>query len=528
VRVALLSASLERDPVNPQRSPLFAVFALLALAGPSLVAANGAPAPDASPPPPPAEWVITGTETCSQERLTVAQDIRVAAGAVLDLQGCILAVASPPYNDTYFASRDEGLTIRVDRGGLLRLHALPGRPAGIERADERYGYTIKAAGDVESIGLPETPNRIAGLEGAHESQLALGGFQVRGNATFRHTRFEENLGPGIFALGGARLDAERIDFVSFGGLMVSGATVRLKDWTAYARNSPVSLSRATVDFSDCSIRAGRLGMFVTQSNVTLRDCTVDSNGTALLMSDSEMRVSNVDMTYGTAFDALFGIGVQRKGSGLAIDPRLVLEDSSVLTDVPNATTALLAHQATVELRDTRLSASKGLVVNATFGRLTVAGGRLDGPQGVLATDPYAVEVVGAEGPSPLVTVVRNMVVRVRDGAGNGLPNVTLELGGGEGITRADGTGTVRWTFLEADEVPRLEYEKTVVLTVHDPETGRELEQDVKADSAYVDVTLRRGGLEWWPPSPALLGLAAVAAVLLAAFAWNKRRAKPGP
>jgi hypothetical protein len=494
-----------------------ALLALLALA----IAVPQAALGQSSLPADADAWIITGHETCNEERLVVDRNIVVSAGAVLDLQGCALAMDSPAYNDTYFASKDEGLTLHIERGGLLRLQALPGRPASIERADSRYGYTIKSAGDLESIGLPETPNRIAGLEGAHEGQLALGGFQMRGgNATIRYTRFEENFGPGLFMLSGSRLNGDHVDFVSWGGLMVTrAAQVTLSNWTAHALNSPVSISLTPTAFSDCRISGERLGLFIAQSNLTIERCTVASNGTALSMTDANVSLASAEVTYRAT-----GILDQHKSKGPAADNHLRIADTTILGSGANATSAIQANQGTVEVRNSRLSSAKSPVINVSLVRLTVSNSRLGGPSGIQATDPYSVDVQGTIGPSPLVTVWRNTVVKVRDSAGSPLAGVELGLREARGMTDADGQAVLHWRFLDAEAVTSLDFGQAVTLSVKAPD-GSTAEKDVQAGSAYVEFALT--SMPWWKSPRALVAAGVGVAAAVGLFAWSRRgRADP--
>lgn len=500
-----------------------ALLALLALsvAGPWAAVGQSSTSTSSAPAPAVETWVISGHETCSEERRVVDRNILVQAGAVLDLQGCVLAMASPPYNDTYFAQKDEGLTLRVERGGLLRLQALPGHPAGIERQDPRYGYTIKDDGDLESIGLPDAPNRIAGLEGAHEGQLALGGFQMRGNATLRHTRFEENFGPSLFLLTGSRLDGDHVDFAGWGGLMVSRAAhVTLANWTAHALNNPVNLSLTEAVFSDCRIDGGRVGVYVTQANLTMQRCAVASNGTAVAMTDANVTLSSVDVTY-----QQFGVQDQHKTKGTGSANHLRIVGGSVLGSGANATSAVQANQATVELLDSRLSSSSGPAVNGSLVRLTVSGSRLEGPSGIQLTDPYTAAVQGTTGPSPLVTVWRNTVVQVRDPTGAALPDVELHLREAQGVTGADGRAVLRWRLLEAEEVKALDYSQTVKLTVKAPD-GAKAGKDIQAGSAYVEFTL--SSTPWWRTTTVLVaGAVVLGAAVVGFLVWSRRR-RPNP
>jgi hypothetical protein len=498
-----------------------ALLALVLMAGASLSTAAGQPSSDSTSTAPAADnWVITGHETCSGDRLVVGRNIIVLAGGVLDLDGCVLAMDSPPYNDTYFSQKAQGLGLRVEAGGLLRLHAEPGRPAGIERQNSSYGYTVTAFGDFESVGLPGTPNRITGLEGAHEGQLAFSGLQVHGNATVRHTQFEGNFGPSLFAVG-ARVQGDHIDFLGWGGLVAIQATVALSNFTAHALNTPIAISLSEVAFSDCRIDGGRTGMTVAMTNLTMRRCSVASNGTALAATDANVTLSSVDVSYG-AF-GLTQLHKSKNPQAAAYDNLLFLEGSSVLGSGPNATSAIQANQGAVEVRNGHLSSARNAVINASLVNLTVSGSRLEGPSAIRVTDPYSVDVQGTTGPSPLVAVWRNTVVQVKDPAGAGVQGVELGLRGVQAVTDKNGRAVLHWHLLDAERVTSLDYGEPMVLSIKAPD-GTSVEKTLQADSAYVEVVL--GHDPWWKSPLAIAGGVGVLAVAVGLVAWSRRR-KPG-
>jgi hypothetical protein len=470
---------------------LSALPLVLLLALPSLAAQQAPPTSD----PGASAWVITGHETCTETRLVVARNITVAAGGVLDLQGCVLAMDSPPYEDQYFAKQDEGLLIRVERGGRLQLQATPGHAAGIERADSRYGYTVTAFGDVSSIGLPGLPNVISGVEGAHEGQLAYGGLRVAGNATLRHTRFQENWGPSMFIIGGGSLDAQDVDFAGWGGLVGSRATsIRMSNVTATARNTPIAFSfvRSAV-LEDCTVNGGNVGMFLTRSNVTLRRCSVASNGTAFQSVDANLGLQDTAVAY-----KKLGVELKHK-SGVSHESRVSLRDSTVVGTGPNATSAITGTQSKVDVQGGRLASTKGPAINGTLLFLSVDGTALEGPAAIRAVDPFSARVQGVSGPSPHIDLWRTTLVRVVDRAGDPIPDVNVTLPAATVNTSKDGKALIVWHLGSADELSSVDLNGTVELKVVDPQTGQTITQRMPANLAVAQVTLSHGrpaGLTW--------------------------------
>lgn len=464
-------------------------------------------------------WTITGHETCTEPRLVVGRNITVAAGGVLDLQGCVLAMDSPPYVDQYFARSDEGLRLRIEKGGLLRMEAAAGRPSGIERADDRYGYTVQAFGDVVSVGLPGSPNVISGIEGAHEAQLAFGGLRATGNVTLRHTRFEENWGPSLLLIAGSRLDARDVDFAGYGGLVATrAASVRLANVTATALNTPISISLVRdMQVDGCDVRGGRIGLFVTRSNATLRGCTLSSNGTAVESVDADLTVEDSRVSFGR-----IGFDLKRKDPTVHASA-LRLRGTDVVGSSPNATSTIGGTQSTVDVAGGRLASLAGPVVNVTLARLTVQGTALDGPQGIRAVDPFSLRVEGATGVSPHVDVWRTTLVRVVDRAGDPLANVSVSLPRVSGTTNQAGQALLVWHLASADAMDGVDLNGTVELRIVDPNTGKTIEEPMSEKLTIAQVTLARGSgwLTWWT------GLAIVVVASLAAAVgwkvWSQRK-----
>jgi MYXO-CTERM domain-containing protein len=450
--------------------------------------------------------------------MVVARNVTVAAGGVLDLKGCTLAMDSPPYVDQVFAHTDEGLVITVLQGGELRLEATPGHPAAIERADPRYGYTIKAFGNVSSVGLPDAHNRISGLEGAHQPQLALGGFQVRAGASFSYTDFTGNSGPGVFALGGVELRGDHLTFTNGSGFLVSRADeVVLSDVDVngtYGGGSISATPRVTIE--RCTMRGFYSAFYLALSNATVSGCSFDSPGTAVQAENANLTLKDSSVRYGQR-----GIQDGYRSKFKSYTNRVALDHVTIEGTNANATSAVLAAGAVVDIQHSTLSAVQGPVVNATSVEFTLLDSSVKGPSLVKVSDPLLLRVERNtwDGAHPAVTVSRTTLVHVEDKNGQPLANATLTLRSGHAKTGATGQALLVWPWFEADEVRSLvDHKGTVPLSVTDPRTGKTVTKQMDATLTQVRVTL--GDSKLAPgPGPAALALAALAA----AVAVRRRR-----
>lgn len=402
-------------------------------------------------------WRISDHYRCEEPTRRVATDIIVEAGGVLELAGCVLQMAAPPYEDQQLALRDEGLRLTVERGGSLVLEGLPGRPAGIERADARYGYTIRAYGNVSSIGLPAQPNFVRGLEGNDQGTLALGGFAAWGTVHATHTDWSHNSGPALVVAAGGRVVGSNLTFSGQGALSSLGGSVLVDGLRIQATFMGFVASRADeVRLSNCEIEGGTIAVEARGSNLTLSNCHLQAPvGVQSLSSDLRMAGSRVAATHiGVAAkpDARFG---QRS--------TLHIEDGTF--SGPAAATGVAAMQTAVTLQGVDAIAWEGRFLEVLEGTLHVHGARAAHPRAFLLTNPGSLQAQGVETPAPAFQIRRALVATVADAGGRAVMGAELRVGESVNWTSKDGQARLVWNWFEATHVTELPPEEPVRVAV---------------------------------------------------------------
>lgn len=403
-------------------------------------------------------WVVDDHEVCDRSRLDIASNITVTAGGLLDLRGCVLALRAPAYEDRALSMTDEGLVVRIEAGGELRMTALPGRPAGLERADVRYGYTIKAVGNVTSVGRPDAPNFIRGLEGNDQGALALGGFASWGNVEARWTTWSGNTGPGLYLASGASLVAEHVAFEGQGVLHVVSATATIRELDVRTPYTGLVASRgARVDVSGCAIEAETIGVAAKASEVRLDDCVITAKGTAVEALSSALEVvDSVLEANGTVLGA-------RPEARFGETSQLVLRDVAVRHPGPGPAIAVTGSNMSVTRLDAR--EARGVAVDARESAVTVEGAHVAQMHALRITNPGALRIVEVEGPFPAARIDRTIGVTVVSAQRSAHPGAVVRLGNLSSQTDSSGQARLTWMWFDATEVGALPDRPAVVVAV---------------------------------------------------------------
>lgn len=413
-------------------------------------------------------------------------------------------------------ARDEGLSLRVEAGGLLRLAPSNGVGAAIERADARYGYTVTVAGTFESVGTPEAWNEVRGLEGAFQPQLALGGMRIYGNSTVAYTRFIDNSGPSPFLQGVQAFQAHHIQF-SNASLMASRVgSLHLHNWSADAPFGALSVTLVDdLRIEDCTLSGIVAAMTIALSHGVLRRCKLVAEGTALSLQHATVRVEDSSLEYGN-------VGVQTVHKPKYDDrpASLSLIETTVVGTGANATSALALVATALDVSGGELLSTRGPAINASTSNLTVRGSRIEGPLALDALDPASVIFEGndvAAGAQPIQVRRTTLVVVVGD---DGLPQskVAIQFPGGQGVTNAAGRAIVTWLFAQGATVPDLNDSTPVPVRLSLPE-GEVYDDAMPGNLVYAQFTIRSAGLLGAPAAGWLTGLAALG---LAGLLWGTK------
>lgn len=474
----------------------------------------------AQPTPTGDPWVIRDDQTCTGGRLVVDRNITIEAGGILRLRGCTLALRSHAYVDRPFPQSDEGLILRVRQGGSLILESFEGRPAVIEREDPRYGYNVRSAGSVISLGEPGTLNVIRGIEGAHQGNLVLGGFQTR-TGHFAYTRFENGTGP-VVATREGEMTMDHVEFGRGGGIASLGARrLTLSNLTMDSPYSSVfASSTPRVEVRECTLRGGFKPLYFAGSNVSVTRCSIvtgPKDGVALYAEDSTVHVADSTLDY-----SMVGAQFLFKDRRNALPNRFTAENVTVRAFGPEAKGAVEVQAGRLEIRDSVLLAN-GTAVHALESDVLLRGNRVEGNASTFI-NAKSLEYEGQTSASPAFGVWRITRIHVTDG---GVPvgGATVRLGGTSGPTTSEGLADVLWRWYEADEADGFEGPEKVTLQVTDPATNRTRSFSRDADAALMSVDLSASEEGWSGSTIAWIALGVVAAIGLAAW-FFMGRSKP--
>lgn len=427
---------------------------------------------------------ITGSTTCNEPEMIVGENLTIVAGAKLELVGCVLRLNSPPYEDQPSPAKDEGLTVRLERGASLILKGLPGRPAGIARANESYGYTIKSDGYILSEGMAESPNFITGLEGAQIERFVTGGLQQGGVMELRHTRFEKNTGPSVFLLRGGSLEAENVIMTGTGIIATRATALRVANSTFLTHSTGLSVSLTPAARLDNStIHAGAGAVFGAVTNWTIMNSKLDSNRVAIELQNAALRVRSSSIGYNQ-----FAVGTSYRPSyGARQANEIDLYDVD-LDPSPNATHALNLTATSATLERVNIPAHPSVPVYATTSRVRATDVEVHNSPAWHLIDPPEARImgssVGADGPT--IEVYRSLAVVVRSSEGAPLGHLEVEAAGARGETDHQGRANLAWRWLSTNELTELPWNQTIPVKIRDPERNLEWDRSITANLYSVE------------------------------------------